>query len=80
MAEIIPEEYFTSIRNIGTELPLLGKPCHDCAVECGFYQDYSDSLKLLSDDIRLEVSKKWFCHNNRRRACKGNAEIQGLSW
>jgi hypothetical protein len=33
-------------RTHGGRKPLkpLGKPCHDCAVTCGFYAEYSDEL------------------------------------
>lgn len=62
------------------ELKLLKKACHDCAVTSGFYSCYSEELKLQSDDVREKVSKKWLCHNNVDRACKGNADFQELSW
>ena len=29
------------------DLPLLPKPCGDCAVTCGFYREYSDAYKLM---------------------------------
>lgn len=67
------------------ELPLMESPCSmdgssDCAVNCGFYQEISNDLKTLSLETQLTVSKKWFCHNNPSKACRGNADNLGISW
>lgn len=63
-----------------SELELLAKPCFDCAVTTGFYALYSDALNTQSTDIKLVVSKKWFCHNYPGKACRGNANNCGVSW
>jgi hypothetical protein len=56
----------------GPELELLDRPCEDCAVTCGFYLPYSQDLSKEPKEIQLQVSKRWFCHNDRRKACRGN--------
>lgn len=50
----------------------LAKPCHDCAVTCGMYREFSDDLAKQPRDIALGASLRWYCHNNPRRACAGN--------
>lgn len=65
---------------MGAPLELLPNPCKDCAVECGFYQDYSDALKLADEGEQLERSKRWFCHSATSRACRGNANNLGVNW
>lgn len=62
------------------QLELRNKPCHDCAVTCGFYKEYSDALKELLPEEQLEKSKEWFCHNNCDLACRGNADNLNLEW
>lgn len=68
------------------ELPLLDKPCvdadgrPDCAVVCGLYTEISDALKLEDKDVQKAMSKTWFCHNHRGKACRGNANRLGLRW
>lgn len=54
----------------------MGKPCHDCAVTCGFYAPISASLSLLPADEIKAISERWYCHNNPGRACAGNIEFQ----
>ena len=55
------------------------KPCHDCAVVCNLYKEFSWALKLEPKDVQIRVSERWFCHNNPRKSCAGNwAEI--LKW
>lgn len=75
------EKYFNSMverdKNF-PKLPLLKKPCHDCAVVCGFYEEMSRGLSVLDEKTREIVSRKWFCHNNSKFACKGNADIVGI--
>jgi hypothetical protein len=63
-------EYFESMVDL-PELPLLDKPCHDCAITTGFYIEIAD--ELLQQDIELQdkVLKRWFCHNHRNKACRG---------
>ncbi len=61
-------------------LPLLRKPCGDCAMTCGFYGEYGEALAQESPEVQLGVSQQWFCHNHTGRACKGNAQALGLSW
>jgi len=53
--------------------PFRAKPCDDCAVECGFYLDYSEALKLATQDEQLILSQQWFCHQTPSLACRGNA-------
>lgn len=59
------------------QLPLRKKPCHDCAVTTGFYRPYAKELKRCSIEVRVARSGDWFCHNDRRLACRGNAAFQG---
>lgn len=54
------------------DLEPLASPCHDCAVTTGFYREVSDRLKQEDCETREAVCKKWFCHNARNRACRGN--------
>ena len=61
-------------------LPLMPRPCHDCAVTCGFYKPYTDGLALLPKGAQLQASKRWFCHNHCGRACRGNADQLGIDW
>ena len=57
------------------------KPCHDCAVTCGFYTEISHALKREPLEVQIAVSEKWFCHNDSSRACRGNSNYLGLtSW
>lgn len=60
------------------ELEYLEKPCHDCAVLCGFYKDLSDDLSNMNINIRERISRKWFCHNHPNKACRGNANNVGI--
>jgi hypothetical protein len=60
----------------GPALPQMKKPCHDCAVVCNLYKEFSWALKLEPKDVQIRVSERWFCHNNPRKSCAGNwAEI-----
>lgn len=61
-------------------LPLMPAACHDCAVECGFYRPYTESLAACDADLQLRAAQRWFCHSNPRRACRGNADALGLTW
>lgn len=61
------------------DLPLMPVPCSDCAVTCGFYGEYAQTLKEEPDDVREAVTRKWFCHSNPGKACRGNADFQGVS-
>ncbi|MGD9728324.1 MAG: hypothetical protein AB7R40_23715 [Nitrospiraceae bacterium] len=54
----------------------LKKPCHDCAITCGFYTPVAATLSLLTDDEIDERSLQWFCHNHPNRACAGNIAYQ----
>lgn len=56
----------------GPPIKPLAKPCGDCAVECGFYSPVTDALALEPRKVQVEVSLRWYCHNNPRRACRGN--------
>lgn len=58
------------------ELKPLKKPCHDCAVVDGLYACFSEELSKLSPERIDYVSKRWFCHNNPKRACAGNIKYQ----
>lgn len=64
--------YFAEMAARGPALNPLGKPCHDCAVECNFYKEFSDALAQQPEHIIREASARWFCHNQRDRACRGN--------
>lgn len=65
-------------------LPLLDVACSQgpigCAVVCGLYRDFSEDLKHESLETQLEISQKWYCHNRPGYACRGNADILGISW
>lgn len=82
MSEI--EEILTDIRsteiNVNVSLDLLKKPCSDCAVTCGLYKRYSDAYKYMPDEEQLLRSKRWFCHNNTSKACRGHADNLGIKW
>lgn len=56
----------------GPELPVLARPCSDCAVTCGFYLPYSERLALEDAQTQDAVKRRWFCHNQPDRACRGN--------
>ena len=62
------------------ELPLREGQCTDCAVKCGLYTIYSEALRLATPEERLELSKRWFCHESPNMACRGNADNLGISW
>lgn len=62
----------------GPLLELAVNPCGDCAVTCGFYLPESNELKKESEIIQREVSKRWFCHNDSSKACRGNWENLNL--
>jgi len=69
------DEYFENMINRDKDFPVLQpleKPCHDCAVTCGFYLPLSEELKTKSKLIQKKVSEKWYCHNNSKKACRGN--------
>jgi hypothetical protein len=74
------ESYFLSMHEGQPELPLRKKNCGECPVIEGMYTDISDSLKECSPETQLFVSKRWFCHCNRKYACRGNADNLGLVW
>lgn len=57
----------------------LGKPCHDCAVVCGFYTPYTDILAQQPLDVQRRVAERWDCHNHHDRACRGNIDRLGLA-
>lgn len=56
------------------ELLPMAKPCHDCAVVCGFYEPMAAALRLLPQAEQEFHSLRWFCHNNPNRACRGNID------
>jgi hypothetical protein len=72
------EEVRTHLANHQNVPPLkpLGKPCHDCAITCGFYTPYAAALSLLPKDEINRRSLEWFCHNHPDRACAGQIEYQ----
>lgn len=55
------------------EIPaLLKKPCHDCAIVNGFYQEPADRMLQEEPETIEKVRERWDCHNNLGRArCKG---------
>lgn len=64
----------------GPELPVLEIPCGDCAVECGFYLPFTKKLKReCTPERQLHVAKRWFCHNDKTKACRGNWNALGLA-
>ena len=72
------DEWFLKHSEGMPELPVRKKPCDDCAVVDGFYKEYSDNLKMCSDHVKEFSSKRWFCHNNGKVACRGNWDNVGL--
>lgn len=74
-------EYFARFIELDANSPYLKPmpaPCPDCAVKCGLYSEISDALRDQPQNVQREISLKWFCHSNRRRACRGNIEnIEG---
>jgi len=61
-------------------MELMPKPCGDCAVKSGFYAEYSEAFFEMPQDEQLERSKRWFCHNDCNRACRGHADNIGIYW
>ena len=53
------------------ELPLLKKPCHDCAITTGFYTPIADELLKEDKKVQEDVLKRWHCHNHCNSACRG---------
>jgi len=50
-------------------------PCSDCAVVWGLYTDLTYELSSRPLQYQHDVSVRWDCHNNRRRACRGNIDL-----
>lgn len=73
--DISTAEYFEQKAKNGPELSPLGRPCHDCAVTCGFYRPYTELLAQQPKHIQEEASLRWHCHNNPNRACRGNINL-----
>jgi hypothetical protein len=69
------EAYWRDHAARGDALKPLGRPCHDCAVMCGFYTSLSIELAEQPAVVRDKVVGNWFCHNHRDRACAGNREM-----
>jgi hypothetical protein len=59
-------------------LPVRARPCNECPVINGMYEEISEDLTHEPYDVRLHVSERWFCHTNPDRCCRGNWEIQKL--
>lgn len=55
-------------------LPMMPRACSDCAVQCGFYADFAQSLSEQPPEIQERCAASWFCHNNPRRSCFGALE------
>ena len=73
--DVIEEDYDFSYALLGHVLEPLEKPCSDCAVVCGYYKEYSEILSKRDIAYQHEVSIRWDCHNDRRRACRGNIDM-----
>lgn len=56
-------------------LQTLAHPCHDCAVVCGFYEEFSEVLSREPAPVQRFVADRWFCHNASNRRCQGNVEF-----
>lgn len=67
------EDYWKSHAE-GETLQTMKKPCHDCAMTCGFYKPYADELLTQPREIIEKCLKTWSCHNHGNRACKGVEE------
>lgn len=52
------------------------KPCGDCAVICGFYEEIVVALEQEPTDIRRTIAEKWFCHSSPNKACRGSWDRQ----
>ena len=55
----------------GPELPLLDKPCEDCAITTGFYTPIADELLECDEELQERSLNTWFCHNHCNKACRG---------
>lgn len=73
-AEAYWRGYFWRKAHSHSPLKPLGKPCHDCAVVCEFYSEFSDRLAEQPEPVRTQASLRWFCHNHPDRACRGNID------
>ncbi|EFL88339.1 hypothetical protein [Ahrensia sp. R2A130] len=67
-------DYFTDCISWKRKVKPLGKPCHDCAVECGFYAPYADELAKMEPDLIEAYLDTWFCHVHPDRGCAGARE------
>lgn len=72
--ELTPTEYFERHNLNRPALRPLGRACHDCAVVCGLYSEFSDILATLDAPLVRASALRWFCHNNPGRACRGNID------
>lgn len=69
------QAFFERTHDGKAALKPLGKPCHDCAVTCGFYLPYAEALAKLPRDFQRNIAARWFCHNHPNRACRGNIDF-----
>lgn len=67
--------YWAEQATTGSPAEPLDRPCEDCAVTCGFYAPYTESLALETEEIQRKVSERWFCHLHHNRACRGNINL-----
>jgi hypothetical protein len=67
----ISRDKYWEMQMKGPEIPLLDKPCHDCAITTNFYTPIADELLKESEHIQDEVLKRWYCHNHTNCACRG---------
>lgn len=71
-------EYFANVAERDRNRPVLKRrrrPCHDCAVTCGLYSEFSIALKTMPHELQKSVSEKWFCHNDPTKSCEGNWRV-----
>lgn len=68
--------YFNICHERSEAVEPLRKSCHDCAVTSEYYLEHAECLSRLTPEEIKYHSFRWFCHNNRNRACAGNIEYQ----
>ncbi len=51
------------------------KPCHDCAVICGLYEQLTHELSTKPLQYQHDIAIRWDCHNDRSKACRGNIDL-----
>lgn len=64
------EEYW-AMKCEGPALETLDHICHDCAIKTGFYIEIGEELLKQPKEVQDKALKRWYCHNNGNKACRG---------